>query len=437
MDRLKKLEITNSPLNVLIVGAGTGGLCLAQGLKSDGISVQVFERDHTPLDHQAGYRLSINPTGNRALKECLPESVLETLVNSSLKPSRGVSFLDQRLRPLLAIDIPDTDPYSVDSERPITRIALRRVLLTGLDEIVCFGKKFVGFEDAPGTGVTVRFEDGSSATGDVLVGADGANSRVRAQLLPHAQRVETGILAVSGKLALNDSVRAVAPPAVFRGPTLVLGPKGCFLFANAVEYADKNPKGLSTQDSVGSGDSGSLYADREEYLMWGFSARREKFGLTCSDQTLRPEDLKKAALALMKDWDPALRQIVEQTADLGMFKVKTSVPIGPWETRNVTLLGDALHNMTPFRGMGANMALRDAAALRRALVEVARGDALLLEALADYEREMIEEGFRAVSLSLENMERVHSEALGKVFAKFAFRLMNVVPPLKGRFRRGR
>jgi 2-polyprenyl-6-methoxyphenol hydroxylase-like FAD-dependent oxidoreductase len=89
--------------------------------------------------------------------------------------------------------------------------------------------------------------------------------------------------------------------------------------------------------------------------------------------------------------------------------------------------------------MGANMALRDAAALRRALVlvEVTRGDALLLEALANYERELIEHGFRAVRLSLENMGRIHSEGLRKVFAKFAFRLMNVVPPLKERFRRGR
>jgi len=50
--------------------------------------------------------------------------------------------------------------------------------------------------------------------------------------------------------------------------------------------------------------------------------------------------------------------------------VKTSVPVPPWQTRNVTLLGDALHNMTPFRGIGANVALRDAAALRRALAAV-------------------------------------------------------------------
>ena len=431
------LQKANQPLKVLIVGAGTGGLSLAQGLKSDGISVQVFERDQAAFDRQAGYRLSINPTGNRALKECLPESLFETLVQSSVKPSRRVSFLDERLKPLLTIDIPETHPYSVDSERPITRVALRRILLEGLDGIVHFGKKFVDFEDAPGARVTVRFEDGSSATGDVLVGADGANSRVRSQLLPHAERIETGLLAVSGKLSLNDSVRAMTPPAVFRGPTLVMGPKGCFLFANAVEYADEKTKDANTQDNVNSADWGSSFANREEYVMWGFSARREKFALTLGHETLRPEDLKTAALALMKDWDSALRQVVGQTSDLGVFPVKTSVPVPPWETRNVTLLGDALHNMTPFRGMGANMALRDAAALRRALVKVARGETLLLEALAGYEQEMIEHGFRAVRLSLENMERLHSEGLSKVLAKFAFRLMNALPPLKELFRSGR
>lgn len=79
------------------------------------------------------------------------------------------------------------------------------------------------------------------------------------------------------------------------------------------------------------------------------------------------------------------------------------------------------------------MALRDTAALRRALLKVARGDLPLLPALADYEREMIELGFNAVRLSLENMERVHAEGIRKAFAKFAFRLMNTFPPLKERF----
>jgi hypothetical protein len=81
--------------------------------------------------------------------------------------------------------------------------------------------------------VTARFEDGSFATSDVLIGADGASSHVRAQLLPQAKRIETGIMAVSGKLELNDDIRRATPAAMFRGPTLILGPKGCFLFGNA------------------------------------------------------------------------------------------------------------------------------------------------------------------------------------------------------------
>ena len=437
MNQIPRRQITNNPLKVLIVGAGAGGLCLAQGLKSAGISVEVFERDHTAFDRQAGYRLSINPTGNRALKECLPESLFQTLVKSSVKPSQGVSFVDERLRTLLSLDIPKMNPNSLDSERPITRIALRRILLDGLDDIVHFSKKFLAFEDAPDGRVIVRFEDGSSATGDLLVGADGANSRVRAQLLPHAQRIETGLLAISGKLGLNDKVRAITPPAILRGPTLILGPKGCFLFANAVEYEDVETEEPRPRHNIALADDESPVTDREEYVMWGFSARREKFGLAASHEPLRPEDLKIAAVALTQGWDRALREIVQQTSELSVFPVKTSVPIPPWETRNVTLLGDALHDMTPFRGMGANMALRDAAALRRALVKVAQGEALLLEALGNYEREMIEHGFRAVRLSLENMQRVHSEALRKAFAKFALRLMNVVPVLKERFRSGR
>jgi 2-polyprenyl-6-methoxyphenol hydroxylase-like FAD-dependent oxidoreductase len=88
--------------------------------------------------------------------------------------------------------------------------------------------------------------------------------------------------------------------------------------------------------------------------------------------------------------------------------------------------------MTPFRGIGANVALRDAAALRRALVGVARGERFLLEALVAYEREMIEYGFRAVRMSL-NMHRVHSEGIARGFTKFIFRVMNLVPPLKERF----
>jgi len=399
----------SSSFKVIIIGAGTGGLCLAQGLKADGVPVEVFERERTATDRQGGYKLTISPTGNRALKECLPESVFQKLVQSSARASRGVSFLDECLKPLLTVDLPNADLRSVDCSRPISRIDLRQVLLEGLDAMVHFGKKFVGFDDTPEGRVIARFEDGTTASGDLLVGADGANSYVRARLLPYTQRVETGVMAVSGRIGLNEQVRALTPPAIFRGPTLMLGPRGCFLFANAMEYEDGSVLGSCPEANRFGVPSG----DREECVMWGFSARREKFAPFLNRDASDEEALKTMLLTLMKGWDPGLRWIVQNSSPISTFSVKTAVPVPAWETRNVTLLGDALHNMTPFRGLGANAALRDAAALRRVLVGVVRGESPLLESLAAYEREMIEYGFRAVRASLANMRLVHSEGIAR------------------------
>jgi len=179
--------------------------------------------------------------------------------------------------------------------------------------------------------------------------------------------------------------------------------------------------------------------EREEYVMWGFSARRSKYSRTNLEE-LGPADLKDAVLALMQGWDGALRHLIEtaEPATVSTFAVKTSVPVPPWPTRNVTLLGDALHNMTPFRGIGANVALRDAAALRRALVAVAGGEQDLLPALAAYEHDMIDYGFAAVRTSLADMERFHSEgALARLMTKAVFRTVNLVAPLRAVFLGGR
>lgn len=72
------------------------------------------------------------------------------------------------------------------AERSVSRMTLRQVLLTGLEELVHFDKVFTHYDrNADGT-VTAHFEDGTSATGEVLVAADGSHSRVRRQYLPHA-----------------------------------------------------------------------------------------------------------------------------------------------------------------------------------------------------------------------------------------------------------
>jgi 2-polyprenyl-6-methoxyphenol hydroxylase-like FAD-dependent oxidoreductase len=348
---------------------------------------------------------------------------------------------------LLAFDIPQHEGSDVDNERPIARMALRGVLLDGLGPIVHFGKKFTAFEDASDGGVIARFADGSTASGDLLVGADGASSPVRGQLLPQAQRIDTGIVAISGKLGLSAERRKAVPAPILRGPTLILAPKGRFMFANAVEYEASSQNGapdwsawmsspwegvraLETEHGADASAHG-----RDEYVMWGFSARRAAFGPD-DLEALSRDDLKAKAVAMMADWDPALRGVVagSDASTFVTFQVKTSTPISPWPTRNVTLLGDALHNMTPFRGVGANTALRDAAALRAALVAVDRGERELIPALAAYERDMIDYGFKAVGVSLGMMRRVHEESeIGRAVAKLVFRAVDHIKPLQPMF----
>jgi len=199
--------------------------------------------------------------------------------------STAVSFFDQKLRRLLIIDLPPTDQAAPDAARPISRIALRRILLEGLEDVVSFGKTFLDCRITPDGRVTAEFEDGSTAEGDVLVGADGASSRVRNHLLPDAQRADTGLIAISGKVPLDATTRRDAPEAIFKGPTLILGSGGGFMFAGAVEYPRNN---AATYDS-------------EEYVMWGFSAHREALGIGRSPDEISSEDSRATVLARLSD----------------------------------------------------------------------------------------------------------------------------------------
>ena len=411
----------SNQLEVLIIGAGTGGLCLAHGLRASGVKVRVFERDLTPTDRLLGYRLHISATGNRALQSCLPPENFRRFVRASAITNTAVTFLDSKLNRLLQIDIPPADQAAPESERPISRISLRRILLEGLEDVVAFNKTFIAYETAPEGRVCVRFKDGSVALGDILVGADGAASRVRGQLLPKARRLDTGIVALSGKFPIDAAARRDTPAAVFKGPTLVMGPDGCFLFASAVEYPPDAPRSY----------------DRDEYVMWGFSARRDLLAPHLDLATLSGEQVKALALGHMQHWHPALRQLIERAdpSTITSFEAKSAEPITPWKTGVVTLLGDAVHNMTPFRGMGANMALRDAAALREALVSIAQGWQEPAAALSTYEREMIEQGFTAVDASLAEMRRLHAHSRASRFlSRVVYRTVDVVKPLQKLFR---
>src|ERR1700744_774216 len=142
---------------VIIIGAGTGGLCLAQGLKASGIEVDVYERDRSSTDRLQGYRLHISSEGSQALESCLPPYLFQEYLETSAKPNDAVTFLDSRLHRLLTIPI-TADADNAAREVPVSRITLRKILLADLDNIVHFEKKFVRFEDLADGRVMAYFE---------------------------------------------------------------------------------------------------------------------------------------------------------------------------------------------------------------------------------------------------------------------------------------
>jgi 2-polyprenyl-6-methoxyphenol hydroxylase-like FAD-dependent oxidoreductase len=99
-----------------------------------------------------------------------------------------------------------------------------------------------------------------------------------------------------------------------------------------------------------------------------------------------------------------VRRIIEEAERAATFLVtiRSARPVKPWQTGNVTLLGDAIHTMSPGRGEGANTALRDAQLLRSALARVETGGIPLNQAKAQYETTMLRYGFEAVANAREH-----------------------------------
>ena len=362
-----------APLHVVIIGGGIGGLTLAQGLKKSGVSTAVYERDRTRTDRVQGYRVHINPTGSLALHECLPADLFEAFTRTCGRPTDGFRFVTEQMKVLLALDGRNAPARfrgdGVAQHRSVSRITLRQVLLSGLEDTVHFGKTFVRYEESPLGRIVAHFEDDSTAEGEVLVAADGGGSRIRRQFLPHAERIDTGIAAIAGKVFLDDENCRLIAPELRSALTLASGKGGYSLFVALQDIDGAAINGIGGNDE--SAAAGTHFDNSRSYLMWAFGAKREKLGLDGGNiERMSGEDLRSTALRVMtqRSWDERFRALIRlaDAETIDAIAIRTSVPIAAWQTQCVTLLGDAIHAMTPYRGIGANIALKDAVRLCRA-----------------------------------------------------------------------
>jgi salicylate hydroxylase len=334
-------------MDVLIVGAGIGGLTLANALQNADakINVKVFERDRDVGSRPQGYAIGLNKKGGlRALREL--GLAQEVAAVSTDYP--GFRFQTDQGRELL--DIPPQPPTSPAYVVGVPRDKLRGFLLSHLDpKLVHWETRALGYRQV-GAKVSVRFEGGEEQQGDVVVACDGARSVIRAQMIGDPFHY-TGVSTITG-FAAADRLRRPVPSG------------SCFV-------------------TLGVGKMVFVWAIGDRVL-WqlGLPVRSEEL------EALGPAQRKHRALAEVSDWIEPIPELVTVTSDDACFAKDLSDrdPIKVAHQGSVILMGDAAHPMTPHRGQGGNSAMVDAIKLAEAL---ASAGANLDGALAAFEREML------------------------------------------------
>ncbi|GAA3232336.1 FAD-dependent oxidoreductase [Dactylosporangium siamense] len=371
---------------VTIVGAGLGGLTLARVLHVHGIPSTIYELDASAEARTQGGMLDIHDyNGQVAVRAAGLFDEFRTIIHPGGEATR---ILDRHG----TVHTDETD--AGDGTRPeVDRGDLRRMLLDSLPEgTIRWGSKVTAVRSLGGGAHELAFADGSTVTTGLLVGADGAWSRVRP--------------------LLSDAMPAYAGMS--------------FVELDHHDAAERHPGPAKT---VGAGMLFALGAGQ------GFLAHRETDGslhiyialTTPADwiDTVDWSDTDKGKAVLLEafhDWAPEFHALIAEADGALVPRTINALPVQHrWDrVPGVTLLGDAAHLMSPFAGEGANLAMLDGAELGKAIA-AHPGD--VEAALTAYERDLFPRSAEAAGEAARNLELCFDEraphSLLEQFAAYA------------------
>ncbi|WP_369251626.1 FAD-dependent oxidoreductase [Streptomyces sp. R41] len=319
---------------IAVIGAGLGGLTLARVLHVNGIAAAVFDLDASPTARTQGGMLDMHEeSGQAALRAAGLYEEFRAIIHAG---GEAMRILDKEATVRMEED-------GEAGDRPeVSRGALRHILLGSLPEgTVRWGAKVTGTRTLEDGRHEVTLADGETFTAELLIGADGAWSKVR-PLVSDATPLYSGISFVEVHLLDADARHPESAAVVGRG----------MLFALAAE------KGfLGHRDPDG---SLHIYVALRTPADWATSG-----AIDFADT----EAAKESLLEYFDGWDERLRSLIADADGALVPRPIHALPVGHrWDrTPGVTLLGDAAHLMSPFAGEGANLAMLDGAELATAI----------------------------------------------------------------------
>ena len=358
----KSPSSTKRQIRVAIVGAGISGLATANGLLKDSagrFDVQVYERDTISFSSErGGYQLRISSNGLNALR---------TVSNGALWNLLRQTWSGDDARAPTLVDPKDFDAHLelahiklYPSSRPVPRHSLRHALLQPLmaQGRVHLSHQITHFEYVSNgsKGVKLHFQDQDSREADILIAADGSNSSINRQVgLNNKVKLENWTL-IQSRGMIDTRTREKLPSSVLNaGSVLFLGGRNASGF---VSVYDPQP---------------GAQPDTEMYtLFWSILVPSDHGKQMIAKAGDNVQDVLPLLVNYLRNlgYGESLPLIIQSATEHLRTGLLTSsvVPKDNWRERDannarVILLGDAVHPMTPGRGMGANQALTDAGKL--------------------------------------------------------------------------
>ncbi len=333
------------PLRILVIGAGLGGLTAASCLRRAGFEVEIFEQ--APVLGEVGAGIQLGPNAIRVLYQL---GIAEALDRVAVRP-QTLDVRDwQSGRIINTITLGDA--YEQQYGMPyyhVHRADLHALLVDAFEAVapnaIRLNSQCVGLHEQGGA-VTVHFADGYSATGDVVIGADGIHSAVRTHLFgPETPRF-TGMVAF----------RSTVP--IERLPTGFIERRGYNWAGPHHHFVHYLLKGGRLVNCVGIC----------EQTDW----RVESWSVAGDLSELRSE---------FAGWHETIQGLINGMDHCFKWALYDREPMSQWTVGRVTLLGDACHPMLPFLAQGACMAIEDGYVIAQCLK--AQPDSTL--ALSTYE----------------------------------------------------